>query len=103
MSRGRKKIEPEVTEEIAPASTDDVVIEEEPIMDLKETVVEEEPAVQSSTNVDERARTLEWVTQYIGEHSRRRPGSVSGMLPTVYRIKISGGRVRFFKIGRAHV
>ena len=31
-------------------------------------------------------------------NSRRRPGSVSGMLPTVYRIKISGGRVRFFTL-----
>ena len=97
MSRGRKKVEPEVIEEIAPASTDDVVVEEEPVMDLKETVVEEEPAL-TPTGEGERARTMEWVTQYIGEHSRRRPGSVSGMMNTVYRITISGGRVRFFTL-----
>ena len=98
MSRGRKKIEPEVTEEIAVASTDDVVVEEEPVMDLKETVVEEEPAVQTPTNVNKKKEAIEWATQYIGEHSRRRPGSVSGMMPTAYRLTIAGGRVRFFNL-----
>ena len=95
MSRGRKKIEPEVVvEEPEPI---EAVIEEEPVAVADEPVVEE-PAAQTSTNVDGKKEAIEWATQYIGEHSRRRPGSVSGMMPTAYRLTIAGGRVRFFNL-----
>lgn len=111
MSRGRKKSEPMVIED-APVSVEkttteeepvtdlkeDVVTEEEPVADLKEDVVTEEPAAQTSTNDEGRAETLAWASRYIDEHSRRRGGSVSGMMNTVYRITISGGRVRYFTL-----
>lgn len=88
MSRPRKKVEePEVIEE-----------------PMQEQVVAPEPAVEeptvevSSTNVEDKAAVLERARRDIEEHSRRRPGSVSGMMPPVYRLTISGGRVRYFTL-----
>ncbi len=90
MSRPRKKVEePEVIEE----PVQEQIIAPEPVDDVEEPVTE-----VSSTNVEDKTAVLERVRRDIEEHSRRRPGSVSGMMPPVYRLTISGGRVRFFTL-----
>lgn len=93
MSRPKKKVESVI--EDAPVNVKESIAEES----VEEPVVEQPVAEPAQTvDEDERTRTLEWATRYIGEHSRRRPGSVSGMMNTVYRITISGGRVKFFTL-----
>ena len=90
MSRPRKKVEePEVIE----GPVQEQIIEPEPTVEVKEPVAE-----ASSTNVEDKAAVLERARRDIEEHSRRRPGSVSGMMPPVYRLTISGGRVRYFTL-----
>ncbi len=90
MSRPRKKVEePEVIEEPVQEQNN----EPEPTVEVKEPVAE-----VSSTNVEDKAAVLEYARHDIEEHSRRRPGSVSGMMPPVYRLTISGGRVRYFTL-----
>ena len=90
MSRPRKKVEePEVIEE----PVQEQIVEPEPTVEVKEPVAE-----ASSTNVEDKMTVLERVRHDIEEHSRRRPGSVSGMMPPVYRLTISGGRVRYFTL-----
>lgn len=90
MSRPRKKVEePEVIEEPVQEQT----ITPEPVVEVKEPAVE-----VSSTNVEDKAAVLERARRDVEEHSRRRPGSVSGMMPPVYRLTISGGRVRYFTL-----
>ena len=90
MSRPRKKVEePEIVEE----PVQEQVVAPEPVAEV------EEPAAEvSSTNVEDKAAVLERARRDIEEHSRRRPGSVSGMMPPVYRLTISGGRVRYFTL-----
>lgn len=93
MSRGRKKtvIEEPVIEDV-PEIVEDVVAEEP----VQETEVVEEP--KHTDVARDKASELAYVKQILVEHSRRRPGSVSGMLPSVYRLTLPGGRVRFFTL-----
>ena len=98
MSRGRKKtvtddvlVEIEETEIAEPP----VVEEPEPVVDVNVPAVEK-PA--TSTIVDDKESTLKGVRLNLIEHSRRRPGSVSGMLPPVYSLTLPNGRVGFFTL-----
>ena len=89
MSRPRKK---PVVEE--PAVAEPVVDEPKEV----EPIVVETAAPTSSTIVEGKENILAYVRQNLIEHSRRRPGSVSGMLPPVYRLVLPGGRARFFTL-----
>lgn len=99
MSRPRKRpVEEEISQDTAEVQQADP----EPVVENTAPAVEETtvdvPEQTKGPDADEKARTMEWVVRHINEHSRRRPGAVSGMLPTVYRITISGGRVRYFTL-----
>ena len=106
MSRGKKKVSAEEmiahADEIETPQTEFYAVEGKEVTaeEFAEKINEEvnEPAIQTSTDVEDRTKTLEWASRYIQEHSRRRGGSVSGMMPTAYRITISGGRVRYFTL-----
>lgn len=93
MSRGRKKtaVEDPVIEDV-PEVVEETVAEEP----VQETEVAEEPEQTDVTR--DKASELAYIKQTLTEHSRRRPGSVSGMLPPVYRLTLPGGRVRFFTL-----
>ncbi len=75
-----------------------VVVEEPVVEEVEPAVAAEEEDVAKEPVVVDKEAVLAFARQHIAEHSRRRPGSVTGMMNTVYRIKISGGRVRFFTL-----
>ena len=102
MSRPRKKVEePEIIEEPVQEQNDETepTIEvEEPVAEVSSTNVEEPVTEVVSTDIEDKMAVLERARRDIEEHSRRRPGSVSGMMPPAYRLTISGGRVRYFTL-----
>ena len=107
MSRGRKKVSAEEViahvDEIESPQTEFYAVEgkevtKEEFAEKIQEAIEEAPVVQTSTIVDDRESTLKSVRLDLIEHSRRRPGSVSGMLPPVYRLVLPGGRARFFTL-----
>lgn len=98
MSRGRKKT---VADDM-PVSIEEPEIVEPPVIEEPEPAIEMNvPAVENpatSTIVDDKESTLKSVRLNLIEHSRRRPGSVSGMLPPVYSLILPNGRVGFFTL-----
>lgn len=98
MSRGRKKT---VTDDM-PVEVEEPEVVEPPVIEELEPVVEVNvPAVEkpvTSTIVDDKESMLKSVRLDLIEHSRRRPGSVSGMLPPVYSLTLPSGRVGFFTL-----
>ena len=108
MSRGRKKVSAEEViahaDEIEPPQTEFYAVEGEEVTKEEfaekiQEATEEAPVVQTSTNDEvSNEKILEFVKSNLIQHSNRRPGSVSGMMPPAYRLTLKGGRVRFFTL-----
>lgn len=123
MSRGRKKVSAEEViahaDEIEPPQTEFYAVEGEEVTkeefaEKVQEVTKEEPAVvetkepeveetvietdNSTIDVVDKDAVMAFVKSNLIQHSNRRPGSVSGMMPPAYRLTLKGGRVRFFTL-----